>query len=110
MPLDNPGVIDLVSLSPTANEVIVHIVATEPWGEVQLFQLQEKLKGTVAFTADGQLERDYPEATGKQKAIEIRTDFPTSESVEKFISAARKHWCDPEGVRLSVIVQGSHAI
>ena len=111
MPLDNSGIVDLVSLSPTGDEVIVHIVATEPWGETQLLQLQAKLKNSVAFAADGQLERAYPEVAGKRKAIEIRADFSPSEAVEKFVEAARQQWCEPDSIRLSfVVLAGSGAV
>jgi hypothetical protein len=106
MSLANPGVVDLVSVSASGDEVIVHIVATEPWGEEQFFQLQSKLKNAVAFAVDGQLERTYPEFAGKTKAIEIRADFPPSDAVEKLVEAARARWCAPEGIRLSLKVQG----
>jgi Family of unknown function (DUF6572) len=104
MPLENPDVVDLVSVSATGDEVTVHIIANEPWDEQQLFQLQAKLKNTVAFTADGQLDRMYPEFAGKSKIIEIRADFPPSEAVEKLIAAARQKWCAPEGIKLSFVV------
>lgn len=106
MPLENPGVVDLVSISATGDEAIVYIIATEPWGEEQLFQLQAKLKNTVAFTADGQLERTYPEVAGKAKAIEIRSDFASNKAVDKLITAARQQWCAPESIRLSFVVPG----
>jgi hypothetical protein len=106
MPLDNPDVVDLVSLSPSGDEVTVHIIASEPWSEEQLFQLQTKLKNTVAFATDGQLERMYPKVAGKSKIIEIRADFPPSEAVEKLLAAARQQWCAPEGIKLSFVVPG----
>ena len=106
MPLNDPGIVDLVSINSTGDEVIVHIVAPEPWGEKQFFQLQAKLKNALAFTADGQLERTYPEVAGRSKAIEIRADFPPSEAVEKLVKAAREQWCAPEGIRLSLVLSG----
>jgi len=107
MPLENPGVVDLVSISATGDEAIVHIIASQPWGEQQFFQLQAKLKNTVAFVADGQLERTYPEVAGKLKAIEIRADFPPNDAVERLVASARQQWCAPDGIRLSVVVLGA---
>jgi hypothetical protein len=104
MSLQKGDVIDLVSLSADGETVTLHLVATEPWpatGE-GTFLLQAKLKGYVAFAADGQLTRQYPEASGKRVVIEIRSDHPLGATEEKFVAAAREHWCKPEGIVLLV--------
>jgi hypothetical protein len=97
-------VIDLVSLSPDKQTVRLHIIAEEPWssnGDTALL-LQAKLKNYVAFAADGQLVRAYPDVRGKKVVIEIRTNHPLGEIEEKLVALASEAWCRPEGIGLSV--------
>jgi len=106
MPLDKTEVIDLVSLSPDKQTVRLHIIAEEPWssnGDTALL-LQAKLKNYVAFAADGQLVRAYPDVRGKKVVIEIRTNHPLGEIEEKLVALASEAWCRPEGIGLSAQV------
>ena len=104
MPLDKAGVIDLVSMSADGQTVTLHIVATDPWPSngAGAPLLQAKLKNYVAFAADGQLLRQYPDARGKRVAIEIRSEHPLGSTEETLVAAARQHWCEPDGISLVV--------
>ena len=104
MSLAKAEVIDLVTVSNDGQTVILYLTATDPWsatGEETLL-LQAKLKNYVAFAADGQLTRQYPEALGKKVVIELRTEHPLGELEEKLVAAAREHWCEPDGIALRV--------
>lgn len=108
MPLDKTNAIDLVSMNPDGRTVTLHLVVTEPWPEngSGAALLQAKLKNYVAFAADGQLLRQYPEASGKKVAIEIRSNHPLGATEEKLVTAARTHWCEPDGISLVVVRPG----
>jgi hypothetical protein len=106
MSLENADVIDLVSLSADGQTVTLHLVAAEPWpaSGAGALLLQAKVKNYVAFAADGQLVRQYPEARGKNVVIEIRAEHPLGATEETLIAAAREHWCEPDGIALLVKV------
>jgi len=101
--LDQPDVIDLVSENAAGDEIIVHIIATTPWDPSghDMLKLQAKLKTAVAFIADGQLTRDYPEIAGKRTRIHIDTLFSPGEAELRLIEAVRTHWCKPDGIELT---------
>ena len=101
--LDKPDVVDLVSLNAAGDEVAVVIVATAPWDPsgADMPRLQAKLKTAVAFVADGQLDREYPDARGRLRRIHIRTNHPLGAPELQLVDAAREHWCEPEGIKLS---------
>jgi hypothetical protein len=104
MSLEDPDVIDLVSLSADGKAVALHIVTTDAWpasGE-RTSLLEAKLKSYVAFAADGQLARQYPEARGRKVLIEIRSVHPLGAMEEKLVEAAREQWCTPENIALVV--------
>jgi hypothetical protein len=108
MSLEKSEVIDLVTVSADGQTIILYLVATDPWpvtGGGTLL-LQAKLKNYVAFAADGQLARQYPEAHGKKVTIEIRTDHPLGAMEEKLVAGARQHWCEPEGISLVISTGG----
>jgi hypothetical protein len=102
MSLDNPESIDLVG--ELSDVVTLYLFATEPWAPngADILRLQAKLKSYVAFAADGQLTRMYPDVAGKKVVIEIRSDFELGETEMKFVAAAREHWCEPEGIGLVI--------
>ena len=102
--LDNPEVVDAVGLSPSGEEVVLLLVATDPWDERGdgTMRLQAKLKTYVAFAGDGQWVRQYPEVSGKPVTIQIDTAFPLGKSEQLLVEAAPKEWCEPEGISLRV--------
>jgi hypothetical protein len=106
MTLDKPDVIDLVSVQ--GDTVTLHLVVTGPWASngSDAMLLQAKLKSYVAFAADGQLMRQYPDAQGKKVLIEIRSSHPLSDTELRLVEAARRHWCEPDGISLLVSVVG----
>ena len=104
MSLDKPEVIDLVSFKDDV--VTISLVATEPWDSngQNALRLQSKLKNYVAFAADGQLLRFYPEMAGKQVVIRIHSDYELGETERRLVAAAQQHWCDPDGIKLVVTI------
>jgi hypothetical protein len=102
--LAKPDTIDLVARSASGDEIILCLVATEPWdpGGAQALRLQAKLKNYVGFAADGELSRRYPDALGKKITIHIETQFPLGAFERRLVDGARETWCAPEGISLTV--------
>lgn len=102
--LDNPAAIDLISISPDGNTIMLHLVAGEPWDAdgKRAMQLQAKLKNYVAFAADGQLARQYPDSRGKHVMVRIDTHHPLGDLEQRLVAAVRESWCTPSGIKLVV--------
>jgi hypothetical protein len=106
MPLDRLDVVDLVSMK--GDTVTAHLIVTTPWATTgdDTLLLQAKLKNYVAYAADGQLVRQYPQAAGKRVTIEIRSAYALGATELRLVQAAREHWCSPEGITLLVTIVG----
>jgi hypothetical protein len=54
--------VDLVTVTPQSDAVLLHIVASAEWAgnDAQLQSLQEKIHNYVGNAVDGQMHRDYP--------------------------------------------------
>ncbi len=74
----NPNVIDLISLDPEANEVVLLMLEKRPWGTVsnQLEQLDDKYNSYVSYVLDGHLAKQYPQYA--DKAVRIQLDCASS--------------------------------
>jgi hypothetical protein len=72
--VQNPNVIDLISLDAEANEVVLLMLEERPWGTVanQLEQLDEKYNSYVSYVLDGHLANQYPQYA--DKAVRIQLD------------------------------------
>ena len=72
--VQNPNVIDLISLDAEANEVVLLMLEERPWGTVseQLEQLDEKYNSYVSYVLDGHLVKQYPQYA--DKAVRIQLD------------------------------------
>lgn len=64
--IENPTVIDVVALGPEGDRVDVVMAQACEWdgSDRLILLLQEKWKNYLAFAADGQLVRAYPETDG----------------------------------------------
>lgn len=64
--IENPAVVDAVSVSSARDRVDVVMAQACEWdgSDRLLVLLQEKWKNYVAFAADGQLVQTYPEVAG----------------------------------------------
>jgi hypothetical protein len=99
------GVIDLVTVSAAGDEVKLYLIMEEPWDEQgeEMMKLQAKLKNYVAYGADGQLHRDFPDTADMRVSIHIETRFPLGTPENKLVELARKEWCEPEQIELVVL-------
>jgi hypothetical protein len=65
---------------------------TRPWnlGDMQLFQLQEKLNAYVSFVLDGEMLEAFPHFKEKLVHIELRTLHEPSQKALDFIGRAKE--------------------
>ncbi|MBX9742474.1 MAG: hypothetical protein K2W99_02900 [Chthoniobacterales bacterium] len=82
--LENPSVLDAFAHDTQHDLLILAMFEMRPWelGELQLFQLQEKLNAYLSFVLDGEMEETFPHLKGKPVRIELRTlQEPSTEAL-----------------------------
>jgi hypothetical protein len=87
----NPNVIDLISLDPAVNEVVLLILEKRPWGTVpnQLEQLDDKYNSYVSYVLDGHLAKQYPQYADKVVRIQLDCASPPGSQEQVRINAMR---------------------
>ncbi len=87
----NPHVIDLISLDPEANEVVLLMLEERPWGTVpnQLEQLDDKYDSYVSYVLDGHLAKQYPQYADKAVRIQLDCASPPGSQEQVRINAMR---------------------
>jgi hypothetical protein len=63
----------------------------------------------LLFATDGQLIKKYAKVQGKQVRIEIQSTYSLGEIEKKFITLAKRNWCDPNNVILNVTVESAQS-
>lgn len=102
--LENPATLDAMVLDPESGRVLVVMFETRPWtlGDLQLFQLQEKLNAYASFVLDGEMAESCPEAAGRGVAIQLRTVHEPSDAALLLLDQVRTQLAFQE-VQLEVI-------
>ena len=87
----NPNVIDLISLDPAVNEVVLLMLEKRPWGTVpnQLEQLDDKYNSYVSYVLDGHLAKQYPQYADKAVRIQLDCASPPGSQEQVRINAMR---------------------
>lgn len=72
--VQNPVVIDLITLDKASDTVVLVMTERRPWGAVaqQFTQIEEKVNRYMGYVLDGFLAEHYPQYMGK--AVRIRLD------------------------------------
>ena len=104
--VQNPAVIDLITLDKASDVVVLVMTERRRWGTVpeQLKQIEEKLNRYMGYVLDGFLAEQYPQYLGK--AVQIRLDCleePHGESV-RFV-AAMSDAVESQGIHFSMAVR-----
>ncbi len=82
--LENTAVLDAFAHDTERDILILAMFELRPWdlGELQLFQLQEKINAYLSFLLDGELEESFPHLKEKPVRIELRTlQEPSNEAL-----------------------------
>ena len=103
--VENPRIMDLVTLDPASNKVVLVMIERRPWGASpqQFGQIEEKINRYLGYALDGFLVQHYPEYEGKE--VQIRLDCleaPHGEAA-RFVAAAG-HAIASHGLELVVQV------
>ena len=89
--LEHPGVLDALAHDTRADKVVLAMYEARAWtGELQLFQLQEKLNAYVSFILDGELQESFPDLASKSVEIQLRTLHDPDAKALEFISRVRE--------------------
>lgn len=90
MTIEQIKVVDVISIDPSTDEVVMtisdHLDWTDP--DEHLLLLQEKLNSYLAFIESGELLRSYPKAKGKAVLIDVVFKFPLVQGAIEFIEKA----------------------
>ena len=98
--VENPAIIDLISVDPGTGAVVLTMVERRPWGVAaqQLRQIEEKINRYMGYALDGFLVQHYPQYAGKPVTIRLQcVESPHGEAA-RFVDAAahaiRQHGMD----------------
>jgi hypothetical protein len=69
--VEEPELIDLISMDKDRAEVQLSVVQQNPWDDRTLSLLKRKTANYVAFVKSGTLQKERPVASGKSVAIEV---------------------------------------
>jgi hypothetical protein len=72
--VENPMVMDLITVDPASDCVVLVMVERRPWGASprQLQQIEEKINRYLGYVVDGFRVQQYPQYSGK--SVQIRLD------------------------------------
>lgn len=89
--IERTGMLDAFAHDTREDVLVLAMFETRPWehGELQLFQLQEKLNAYVSFILDGEMQENFPHLLGKPVRIELRTSYEPPERALGFLSRAQ---------------------
>ena len=108
--VENPMVMDLITVDPATDKVVLAMIEKRPWGADprQLKQIEEKINRYMAYALDGFLAEHHPEYVGKRVTIRLDcVEAPTGDAV-RFVAAATDA-AAAHGLEFAVKVTGSNA-
>lgn len=88
--VENPTLLDLVTVDPTTGDVVLAMIERRPWGASpkQLAQIEEKINRYMGYALDGFLVQHYPHYAGKRVCIRLDCAEPPSGDAIRFVAAA----------------------
>ena len=91
MAVDNPDVIDIVSVDPKGNTILT-IVDHLEWDDKNehLLILQEKINKYLSVIESGELLEVYPKAKGRQVVIRVVASYDPNANGLRFLEQAKK--------------------
>jgi hypothetical protein len=95
--VQNPAIIDLITLDKTSDTVVLVMLERRAWGAAaeQLKQIEEKVNRYMGYVLDGFLAEQYPQYIGKDVRIRLDcAEAPHGESarfVEAMTDAVERH-------------------
>jgi len=103
--VENPKVVDLISVDTVSGKVVLTMIERRAWGasDQQFQQIEEKINRYMGYALDGFLVQHYPDYEGKPVQIRLEcAEAPHGEAV-LFVQAAARAAAD-HGLELVVVV------
>jgi len=92
MSIDETSIIDFISTEEGTDQVTLTISDHLDWSmeTEHLLVLQSKMNTYLKFIESGELEQEFPSASGKEVVIEVVGKYPLSEGASLFMGRAEK--------------------
>lgn len=90
MTIEQPKVIDFISINASTGEVVLSISDHLAWDGVgdHLLLLQEKINNYLAFVESGEILQSYPKAKGRPVLIDVVCEHPLNDDAIEFFGKA----------------------
>jgi len=108
--IERTAMLDAFAHDTREDILVLAMFETRAWehGELQLFQLQEKLNAYVSFVLDGEMKENFPHLLGKPVRIELRTVHEPPQRALEFLDRAREQLALQE-ISLEVVLIGGES-
>lgn len=103
--VQNPTVVDLITVDKTSDTVVIAMIERRPWGADarQFGQIEEKVNRYMGYVLDGFLGQQYPQYLGKHVQIRLDCAEQPHGEAERFVAAMRDA-IEAHGIRFAVTV------
>ena len=87
--VQNPAIIDLITLDKATDTVILVMMERRPWGAAaeQIKQIEEKVNRYMGYVLEGFLAEQYPQYVGKSVQIRLNCAEKPHGEAERFVEA-----------------------
>ena len=109
--IERAGMLDAFAHDTRDDALVLAMFETRAWehGEMQLFQLQEKLNAYVSFILDGEMKETFPHLKEKAVRIELRSAYEPSCRAMEFLGRAREQLALQQ-IGLEVVLIGKESV
>ena len=104
--VENPKVVDLISVDPASDKVVLTMIERRPWGASpqQFQQIEEKINRYMGYVLDGFLADHYPQYEGKRVQLRLECAEEPHGEATLFVQAAA-HAASDHGLEFVVAVK-----
>jgi len=94
--VENARVVDLISVDPSSDQVVLTMIERRPWGasDQQFTQIEEKINRYMGYVLEGFLAQHHPEYEGKRVQLRLECAEQPHGEAELFVEAATRAAAD----------------
>src|SRR6185436_14404941 len=87
--VQNPKMVDLISVVPESQKVVLVMIERRPWGAVpeQFSQIEEKINRYLGYVLDGFLVQQYPQYEGRPVVLRLDCAEAPHGEAARFVAA-----------------------
>ena len=91
--VQNPKIIDLISLDKSDDTVVLHMIEPRPWLKTKghFLEIEDKFNSYLAYVLDGFLAKHYPQYAAKMVRFVFECAACPSRDEEPFITAMKSY-------------------